>query len=37
MPYKLIAIDLDGTLLDSKKLISQENIEALHKAQRSEE
>lgn len=29
--YKLIAIDLDGTLLDDKKIISEENVEVLKK------
>ena len=29
--YKLIAIDLDGTLLDSKKRISQENREMVNR------
>lgn len=33
--YKLIAIDLDGTLLNSYGEISEENIEALRKAMRS--
>lgn len=33
--YKLIAIDLDGTLLNSKKEISQRNHEALWKARGS--
>lgn len=32
MKYKLIAIDMDGTLLNSKNIVSKENIEALHKA-----
>lgn len=31
--YKLIAIDLDGTLLNSKGLISKENKDAIKKAQ----
>ena len=31
--YKLIAIDLDGTLLNSKGLISEENKNAIKKAQ----
>ncbi len=31
--YKLIAIDLDGTLLDSNKNISKENIEAIRLAE----
>jgi Cof subfamily protein (haloacid dehalogenase superfamily) len=30
--YKLVAIDLDGTLLDSEKHISKENIEAVGEA-----
>lgn len=30
--YKLIAIDLDGTLLDSKKTVSQENIRSIKNA-----
>lgn len=29
---KLIAIDMDGTLLDSKKRLPKENIEAIHRA-----
>lgn len=33
--YKLIAIDLDGTLLNSKGLISEENKNAIKKAQES--
>ncbi len=32
MKYKLIALDLDGTLLDRKKRISQANLFALNKA-----
>ncbi len=32
MAYKLLAIDLDGTLLTSKKTLSPGNIEALNKA-----
>ncbi|HHW56961.1 MAG TPA: HAD family phosphatase [Clostridia bacterium] len=32
MQYKLIAIDMDDTLLRHDKTISKENIEALHKA-----
>ncbi|SHE79262.1 Cof-type HAD-IIB family hydrolase [Alkalibacter saccharofermentans] len=32
MKYKMIAIDMDGTLLDNNQLISDENIEALHAA-----
>ena len=31
--YKLIAIDLDGTLLNSYGLISEENKKAIKKAQ----
>ena len=31
-PIKIIALDLDGTLLDSRKQISKENYEALEKA-----
>ena len=31
--YKLIAIDLDGTLLNSYGLISEKNREAIKKAQ----
>jgi len=30
--YKLVAIDLDGTLLDTEKNISEENIEAVREA-----
>ena len=30
--YKLIALDMDGTLLNSKKVISQENKDAIAKA-----
>ena len=29
---KLLALDMDGTLLNSQKKISQENISAIHKA-----
>ncbi|QSX08119.1 HAD family phosphatase [Alkalibacter rhizosphaerae] len=29
MQYKMVAVDMDGTLLDSNKLIPQENIDAL--------
>lgn len=32
MNYKLICIDMDGTLLDDKKQVSQKNIEAIKKA-----
>ena len=32
MKYKLIALDLDGTLLDEQKRISKANLEALQKA-----
>lgn len=32
MKYKLICIDLDGTLLDDKKRISEENIAAIRRA-----
>ena len=32
MKYKLIALDLDGTLLDNNKNISSANLEALKKA-----
>ena len=32
MKYKLIAIDMDGTLLNSQNEISERNIKALHKA-----
>lgn len=31
--YKMIAVDMDGTLLNSKHQLSQENLEALKKAQ----
>jgi len=31
MAYKLICIDMDGTLLDNKGMLSQENVEAVHK------
>ena len=30
--YKLIALDMDGTLLNSKKEISEKNREAIKKA-----
>ena len=30
MEYSLLAVDLDGTLLNSKKEIDQENVQALH-------
>ncbi|MPW24744.1 Cof-type HAD-IIB family hydrolase [Alkalibaculum sp. M08DMB] len=33
MDYQLISTDMDGTLLNSEKLIPQENIEALYKLQ----
>lgn len=33
MDHKLIALDLDGTLLDSRKKISQRNIAAIQKAE----
>lgn len=33
MSYKLIGIDMDGTLLNDKKTINKENIEAIRKAQ----
>ena len=32
MPVKIIAFDLDGTLLDDKKHIPQENLRALREA-----
>ena len=32
MKYKLIAIDMDGTLLNSNQEISKRNMEALHRA-----
>lgn len=32
MPYRLIAFDLDGTLLDEDKKIPEENVKALEKA-----
>ena len=32
LPYKIIALDLDGTLLDSQKRLSPENLAALEKA-----
>lgn len=35
MSIKLIAMDLDGTLLDSKKLISQRNMEAIAAARKA--
>ena len=31
---KLIALDLDGTLLDSEKKVSRRNLEALERARR---
>lgn len=34
MKYKVIALDLDGTLLDSKKKVSDKNREALDKARK---
>lgn len=33
MSYKLVGIDMDGTLLNDKKNINKENIEAIKKAQ----
>lgn len=33
MQYKMVAVDLDGTLLDSNKVISKENVEALFQLQ----
>ena len=35
MSYRVIALDLDGTLLNSAKTILPETLEALHKAQQS--
>ena len=32
LPYKLLAVDLDGTLLDSKNRLPEENRSALHRA-----
>mgnify|MGYP002794238697 CR=1 FL=1 len=32
MKYKALALDLDGTLTDSNKNLSQKNIDAIHKA-----
>lgn len=32
MKYKMICIDMDGTLLNSKKVVSEENRIALKKA-----
>lgn len=32
MKYKILAVDMDGTLLNSKKEISKENIDAINKA-----
>ena len=32
MKYKALALDLDGTLIDSKKQLSEKNIKAIHKA-----
>jgi len=32
MSYKLVCIDMDGTLLDSKKNVSQRNLEAIEKS-----
>ena len=34
LKYKLLALDLDGTLTNSKKKISQRNIDAIRKAQK---
>ena len=33
MKYKLLAVDLDGTLLDDLETISKQNLAAIHKAQ----
>ncbi|SHE87720.1 Cof-type HAD-IIB family hydrolase [Alkalibacter saccharofermentans] len=35
MNYKMLAVDMDGTLLDSNKLIPDENIDALFKLQKN--
>lgn len=34
MDYKLIAIDMDGTLLNSKQELSKRNIDAINAAKR---
>ena len=34
MKYKIIALDLDGTLTNTQKEIPQRNIDALHEAQK---
>ena len=36
MKYKMICIDMDGTLLNSKKVVSEENRIALKKARAAE-
>lgn len=33
---KLVACDLDGTLFNSNMIVSKENAEAIHKAQKME-
>ncbi len=36
MKYKMICIDMDGTLLNSKKVVSEENRIALKKLMKKE-
>lgn len=36
MRYKVIAIDMDGTLLNSKERISEKNKDVIRKAEKEE-